>query len=75
MLIPNRTVVPDNLLTASTIESERHAAKFGRLIQKADSESVGAWCAGIQDENQYFQVEMENVTMVGGNHPYLLILL
>jgi len=58
--------VGDLMLIASSSESRWHAPKFGRLNQKSDDVSVGAWCAAIQDKKQYFQVDMENVKTLSG---------
>lgn len=58
--------VSDFMLSAMTSESKWHLPQFGRLNQAEDEESVGAWCAGIQDKNQYFEVALGEKTLLGG---------
>ena len=58
--------VDDKMLTASSSDNRWSTPRFGRLDVKSDEKSVGAWCAAYQDDKQFFQVEMRENTMIGG---------
>jgi len=48
----------DSSITASTSESKWHLPSQGRLNLKESSNGVGAWCAGIQNNKQYLEIDL-----------------
>jgi len=56
--------IPDSALTASTIHSVNHAAKFARLNLAAPSGKAGSWCAKKNNVNQWLQIDLGTPTTV-----------
>ncbi|KAJ8049747.1 Thrombospondin-4 [Holothuria leucospilota] len=61
-------VIQDDQISASSISDYLHPAYRGRLLMKADPDipAGSGWIAGTSDSNQWFQIDMEEVTIFGG---------
>jgi len=54
------------MLSASSSDSKWSEAKFGVFDTKSDDQSVGAWCAAYNTDDQYLQIEITAGTLVAG---------
>jgi len=52
--------IPDNKITASTVQSANTPAKNGRL----DYTSGSSWCAGTSDSNPYLQIDLQTLHII-----------
>ncbi|XP_057301129.1 uncharacterized protein LOC130635707 [Hydractinia symbiolongicarpus] len=68
--------VPDGAMTASSSVNKWHGPHQARLNLKSSRKGVGAWCAGIQDKNQFLQVDLgimktvKKLDVQGRDSPY-----
>ncbi|XP_052790143.1 inactive carboxypeptidase-like protein X2 [Mya arenaria] len=58
--------VSDAQLSASSVYDPGHAETGARLNTSPSLTTVGAWCAGYNDANQYIQVQFNDVSHVTG---------
>ncbi|XP_071850679.1 uncharacterized protein [Apostichopus japonicus] len=61
-------VIQDDQISASSSHNYLYQSERGRLMIEADPEipAGSGWIAGTSDSNQWFQVDMEEVTVFGG---------
>ena len=52
--------IPDNKITASSVQSARTPAKNGRVNYTAES----SWCAGASDPSPYLQIDLQTLHII-----------
>lgn len=52
--------IPDNKITASSVQSARTPAKNGRVNHTAGS----SWCAGASDPSPYLQIDLQTLHII-----------
>ena len=55
-----RRTIPDNKITASSVQSVSTPAKNGRL----NFTSGSSWCAGTSDTNPYLQIDLQTLHII-----------
>ncbi|XP_072030012.1 uncharacterized protein [Amphiura filiformis] len=58
--------IKDSQISASSRYESRHAAVNARLDRPARDGSFGAWCAKVNDANQWIQVDLDVSRLVAG---------
>ena len=56
--------IPDGAFTASGSYDNNHGPSFARLNILSDGKHVGAWCPKIKSTNQWFQIDLGEITAV-----------
>lgn len=56
--------ISDRALSASTIFSDKHAAKLGRLNLAPASGNAAGWCSKTKDVNQWLQIDLGSPTTI-----------
>ncbi|XP_048577992.1 uncharacterized protein LOC5500372 [Nematostella vectensis] len=59
-------VIPDGVISASTMWDNRHRPQRSRLDTVADSRGTGAWSSRVNDKNQWLQIAFGGITKITG---------